>query len=74
VADEEEQLGRLVDHVIEQVRQRQDRKQDGHAACDQNCPRCFGKLPSRPPCALPPAAKAREESLAFSWHASGQRV
>ena len=65
VADKEEQLGRLVDHVINEVRQREGRKQDRDDACDPNCPRCFGKLPSRPPCAPPPAAKAGEEAVGF---------
>jgi hypothetical protein len=34
VADEEEQLGRLVYCVIDEVRQREGRKQDRDGACD----------------------------------------
>ena len=66
VANEGKQLGRLVDHVIDEVRQRDDRKQDRHDANDPSRPRCSRELPSRPTCASPPAAKAREEALAFS--------
>jgi hypothetical protein len=36
VADKEEQLSRLVDHVVDEVRQRKARKQDRGPACDEN--------------------------------------
>ena len=69
VADEGERLGRLVDHVIDEIHERQDRKQDHHAARgpnDQRYPREF--LP-RPTCAPMPAAKAGKEAVGFCWHA-----
>jgi len=73
MADEEEQFGWFVDHVIEEVRQREARKQDRDAACDPNYQRCVRELPSRTPGAGTPVAKAGEEALAFSWHAFSER-
>jgi hypothetical protein len=46
VADKEEQLSRLADHVIEEVRQRKGRKQDRGPACDERNDR--GTLASLP--------------------------
>jgi hypothetical protein len=68
VTDEGEQLGRLVDHVIDEVHERCDRKQDRHAARDLNYQRCSCKLAPSPTYAPAPATKAREEAVAFSWH------
>jgi|ERR1700733_9043931 hypothetical protein len=39
VTDEGEQLGRLVDHVMDEVHSGCDRQQDRHAARDLNCAR-----------------------------------
>jgi hypothetical protein len=49
--------------VIDEVRQREYRKQDRRDRDDANRPWCTRERPPRPICA---AAKAREESLAFS--------
>jgi hypothetical protein len=55
-----------VDHLIDDVGQRDDRKQDRNDARDPNDPRHPGELPPRPSCFLQPATKAREELLGFS--------
>jgi hypothetical protein len=44
VANKGKQLGRLVDHLIDDVGQRDDRKQDRHDARDPNDPRHPGEL------------------------------
>ena len=69
VTDEGEQLGGFKDHVIDEIHERCDRKQDRHAARDLNNQRRPREPLARPTPA--PAAKAREETVAFSWHASG---
>jgi hypothetical protein len=79
VTDEGEKLGGFKDHVIDEVHHRDDRKQDRHAARDLKCPRCLRELLPRSTRSLPPAAKASEEAVAFSWHGAwkekyGQRV
>jgi len=74
VADKEEQLGRLPDHLIDEVRERCDRKQDRHAGRDPHGARRSREPPSRPPRAPQPAAKAREEAMAVSWHAAWSGV
>ena len=65
VADEEEQLGWLVDHVIDQVRQREDRQHDRDAASDPNRPRYCREFLPRPSCAQAPAAKEGGKLLLF---------
>src|SRR6185312_1756878 len=69
VADESEQLGRLADHLIDEVREREGRKHNRHAARDAHRARCARKLSPRPARAPSPAAKAGEEFFALSWHA-----
>jgi hypothetical protein len=69
VTDEGKQLGRLVDHMIGEVHERCDRKQDRHAARDLNCPRYSREFLPRPARAPAPAAKASEEAVGFCWHA-----
>jgi hypothetical protein len=54
--------------VIDEVHQRDARKQHRHAARDPNRPRCSCELLSRPPGAPPEASKAREEAVGLSWH------
>jgi len=66
VANKGKQLGRLVDHLIDDVGQRDDRKQDRNDARAPNDARHPGELPPRPSCFLPPATKAREEVLGIS--------
>jgi hypothetical protein len=66
VANKGKQLGRLLDHLIDDVGQPEDRKQDRRDARDPNDPRHPDELPPRPSCFLPPAMKAREEALGFS--------
>jgi dGTP triphosphohydrolase len=70
VAHKEEQLGRLADHVIDEVRQREEGEQDRDDADDPDRPWCLRELLLRPPFAPPEAAKAGEEADAFSWHES----
>jgi len=73
VTDEGEQLSGLEDHVIDEVHERCDRKQDRHAARDLNHPGCCRELPSRPTRAPAPAAKVGAEALGSSWHALWER-
>jgi hypothetical protein len=58
VADKEEQLGRLVDHVIDEVGQHEGDKHDCDGASDLNGARQFRELPLRRAQAAPPAATA----------------
>jgi hypothetical protein len=55
-----------VDYLIDDVGQRDDRKQDRHDARDPNHPRHPGELPPRASCFLTPATKAREEAFSIS--------
>jgi hypothetical protein len=68
VTDEGEQLGGFKDHVIDEVHEREDRKQDRHAAGDTNDPRRSREALSCITCAPAPAAKASGEAVGFSWH------
>jgi len=63
VADKEEQLGRLVDHVIDEVCHRKSDEHDRDDAHNPNGSRRFRKRSSCPPPAAPPAAK--DEALAY---------
>lgn len=45
MADEDKQLGRLADHLVDEVRQRDDRKQDRHGANDPNHRPCSRDWP-----------------------------
>jgi hypothetical protein len=47
VADEEEQLGRLADHMIDEVRQREEREQDRDDEGDLDRARQSREIPSR---------------------------
>jgi len=65
VADEEEQLGRLPDHVIHEIRQDEGGKHDCDDACDPHGARRSRKFSSCPPSA---AANASDEVLAYFRH------
>jgi hypothetical protein len=77
-ADDKEQLGRLADHLIDDVRQR-DRREDRR--CDESDPnrrRHGGQLPSRPPDALPATSRTKKGApaspdalLANGWFVGG---
>ena len=54
-ADEKEQLGRLADHLIDDVCQREYREDRRYGESDPNRRRYSGQFPSRPPGASPAA-------------------
>jgi hypothetical protein len=73
MADEDKQLGRLADHLVDEVHQRDDHEQDRHDGSDPNHRVRPRESLSRPPRAAPPAAKAREEATGFCGHVFWER-
>jgi len=69
VTDEGEQLGGFEDHVISEVGQRDDCKQDHDADCDPDSARRSREFASYATWSPTPAAQAREEAGGFGGHA-----